>query len=251
MIQGSRYINGGGIIGLGFLRKLQSCIVNLPCRLLFGLPRGVTTYFRAYTRESAQVVVDEVLANGYEFALQSALAVKDHGMKVEELPIVLVPGKGKLKPTDVMVWFVVLVKVFILRLLYRPDSGRLVKFCLVGLTGLGVDTGILWLLTEKAGLFYIYSAVISTETAITTNFILNNTWTFRDRRYATSNVVSRFIKYNVTCIIGVGIKLGILTLMTEVFGLYYIISNIIGIAIAFLWNYFGSTKWAWREKDSS
>lgn len=254
MIQGSRYIKGGGIIGWGFIRKLQSRVANTLCGLLFGLPCEVTTYFRAYTRESAQVVVDEALADKYEFAVRSALAVKDHGLEIAEVPIVFVNrtlGKSKLKPTDVLVWFVMLIRMFISRLLCRPESGRLLKFCLVGLTGLGVDTGILWSLTEKAGLFYLLSAVIATETAIITNFILNDMWTFRDRKKLGSNLITRLFKYNITCVIGVGIKLGILTLMTEVFGLYYIISNIIGIAIAFSWNYFGSTKWAWRVKNDS
>ena len=251
MIQGSRYIKGGGIIGWNFIRKLQSRVANTLCGLLFGLPREVTTYFRAYTRESAQVAVDEALADKYEFAVRSALAVKDHGIKITEVPIVFVnrtQGKSKLKPLDVVVWFFVIIRLFIPRLLCRPGSGRLLKFCMVGLTGLGVDNGILWLLTEQAGLFYIISAVIATEVAIITNFILNDNWTFRDRKKLGSKLITRLLKYNITYAIGVGVKLGMLTLLTEVFGLYYIISNIIGIVTVFLWNYGGSTLWAWRVK---
>jgi len=245
MIQGSRYIKGGGIIGWNFIRKLQSRVANTLCGLLFGLPREVTTYFRAYTRESAQVVVDEALADKYEFAVRSALAVKDRGIKITEVPIVFVNrtlGKSKLKPTDVLVWFVVLLKMFLAR------QQRTFKFMIVGIVGFGVETGILWLLTEQAGLFYIISAVIATEVAIITNFILNDNWTFRDRKKLGSKLITRLLKYNITCVIGVAIKLSILTLLTEVFGLYYIISNIIGIVTVFLWNYFGSTKWAWRIK---
>ncbi len=248
MIQGSRYIKGGGVIGWGFLRKLQSRVANTLCGLLFGLPREVTTYFRAYSRESAQVVVDETLADKYEFAVRSALSIKDHGIKIIEVPIVFVNrtlGKSKLKPTDVLVWFLVLLKVFLAR------QQRTLKFLIVGLIGFGVETGVLWLLTEKAGLFYVISAVIATETAIISNFILNDNWTFRDRKHKGSNVLARLIKYNITCAIGVGIKLGVLTLLTEVFGFYYLISNAIGIMAGFVWNYGGSTKWAWRVKNDS
>lgn len=245
MIQGSRYIKGGGIIGWSFIRKVQSRVANALCGLLFGLPREVTTYFRAYNRESAQVVVDEALADKYEFAVRSALAVKDHGIKIQEVSIVFVNrtlGKSKLKPTDVLVWFVVLLKMFLAR------QHRTFKFMIVGIVGFGVETGILWLLTERAGLFYVLSAIIATETAIITNFMLNDNWTFRDRRHEGSSLFGRLVKYNVTCAIGVLIKLGVLALLTEVCGLFYLISNVIGIMAGFVWNYGGSTKWAWRVK---
>ena len=125
MIQGSRYIKGGGIIGWGFLRKLQSRVANTLCGLLFGLPREVTTYFRAYTRDSAQLVVENVRADKYEFAVRSALEVKDHGLKIAEVPIVFVNrtlGKSKLKPSDVLVWFAVLIRMFVTRQIRRLKS---------------------------------------------------------------------------------------------------------------------------------
>ena len=122
MIQGSRYIKGGGIVGWGFIRKLQSRVANALCGLLFGLPREVTTYFRVYSRESARLVVEEARADKYEFAVSSVLVVKDHGLEIAEVPIVFVNrtlGKSKLKPSDVLVWFAVLIKMFLARQIRR------------------------------------------------------------------------------------------------------------------------------------
>lgn len=255
MIQGSRYIKGGGIIGWGFIRKLQSRVANTLCGLLFGLPREVTTYFRAYTRESAQVVVDEALADKYEFAVRSALAVKDHGIKITEVPIVFVNrtlGKSKLKPTDVLVWFAVLLKMFLARQMRRLESGRFLKFCIVGLTGVGVNEGLFALLTsdrvwgEQSAVYY--AGVIAIETSIITNFILNDLWTFRDRRKSAGGTLSRLLKYNLTCAVGVGVNLGIFSLFYEVFDVHKLVSWLIGIAAAVLWNYGGSTLWAWKVK---
>lgn len=255
MIQASRYMKGGGIIGWGFLRKLQSRVANRICGMLFRLPSEVTTYFRVYTRESAQLVVDNVSADKYEFAVMSALAVKDHGLKIREVPVVFVNrtlGKSKLRTSDVLVWFVVILKIFLTRQIRRFESGRFLKFCLVGLTGVGVNEGLFALLTNLWGEQYVYHAgVIAIETSIITNFILNDIWTFRDRRKMAGRTLVRMLKYNLTCVVGVGVNLGVFALFYEVFEINHLVSYLIGIVAAVLWNYGGSTMWAWRAKRQS
>jgi len=254
LIQGSRYVRGGGIIGWNFRRKLQSRVANLICRILFGLPHEVTTYFRVYTRKSAQIVVSEICADKYEFAVVSALAVKDHGLKIKEVPVIFINrthGKSKLETSDVFVWLAVIFRIFLLRQLYMGGLRRFLKFCLVGALGVVVNMGLLWLLTEFFGLFYILSAAVSIETSILFNFALNDFWTFRDRRQLGSNTLARVMKYNLTCAVGIGVNLCVLVLLTEAFGIYYIISNLIGIAGATLWNFTISTLWTWRAKPSS
>ncbi|MFC1961561.1 GtrA family protein [Chloroflexota bacterium] len=253
LIQGSRYIKGGGVVGWNFRRKLQSRVANLIGKLLFNLPNEVTTSFRVYTRESAKVIVDKVSANKYEFAVASALAIKDHGLKIKEVPIVFVnrtQGKSKLRTSDVMVWLAVILRIFVSRQLSKIDLRRFFKFCLVGGSGILVNMGFLWILTEFFGLFYVLSAAVSIEASILTNFILNDFWTFRYRRYLVSNITKRALKYNLTCGVGVAFNLGILTLLTEVFGVHYLVSNFFGIVAATVWNYGGSTKWAWKISDS-
>jgi dolichol-phosphate mannosyltransferase len=254
LIQGSRYMRGGGIIGWNFRRKLQSRVANLICRMLFGLPHEVTTYFRVYTRKSAQIVVREIYTDKYEFAVLSALAVKDHGLKIKEVPVIFVnrtQGKSKLKTSDVFIWLAVIFRIFLSRQLHMGGLRRFLNFCLVGALGVVVNVGLLWLLTEFLGIFYILSAAVSIETSILFNFALNDLWTFRDRRQLGSNTLARVMKYNLTCAVGVGINLGILALLSEAFGIYYIISNLIGIAGATLWNFTISTLWAWRAKSPS
>ncbi len=58
---------------------------------------------------------------------------------------------------------------------------RFVKFCLVGLTGFCIQVGLTYVLTEKAGIYYILSLIITIAITTTSNFILNNVWTFKDR----------------------------------------------------------------------
>ena len=140
--------------------------------------------------------------------------------------------------------------------LLRPHAGlmrrqgeltRFLKFCAVGLSGVLVNMGLLWLLTEVAGLFYLLSAAISIETSIISNFLLNDYFTFPDRRSPRAkSFLNRLLKFNLVSLAGLGLNMGVLWLLTEVFGLYYLLSNLCGIAVATLWNYLVNTWWTWK-----
>jgi dolichol-phosphate mannosyltransferase len=250
LVQGSRYVKGGGIIGWNFIRKLQSRVANLFVKLLLGLPNEVTSCFRVYTRESAQLVVEEVRSLDYAFLVAATLAIKDHGFRIAEVPVIFtdrVHGKSKLKAAGALTWLALILKMFLCRHLHREESRSFLKFCLVGALGFLVNTGLLWILTDGVGLYYVLSSAISIEVSILFNFSLNDSWTFRNRKGLGNNILVRAIKYNLVCIVGAVLNLGILTLMTEGFGVYYLISNMVGMVVAVLWNYGGSTKWAWHK----
>lgn len=53
------------------------------------------------------------------------------------------------------------------------------KFCAVGGVGFLIAYGLLWVFTEKVGLWYMYSALVAQAVATIWNFSLNLKWTFR------------------------------------------------------------------------
>jgi putative flippase GtrA len=126
---------------------------------------------------------------------------------------------------------------------------RFFRFAAVGASGIVVNQGLLWLFTEIAGLFYLVSAAIGIETSIITNFILNDKWTFRDRS-GRKGMLRRGAKFNAVSVAGLAINVSVLYLFTESFGVYYLISNLLGIGAAFLWNYFVNLGWTWRHDES-
>jgi len=129
------------------------------------------------------------------------------------------------------------------------EKARFLRFCLVGLSGVGVNLGFLWLLTEHLGLFYLISAVFSIEISIVYNFILNEFWTFRDRVSHSSDkiMLKRMIKFNLICGVGAAINVLVLAALTELIGLYYLVSALFGIGVATLWNYGMNIKWTWNR----
>ncbi|MEM5797909.1 MAG: glycosyltransferase [Candidatus Aenigmatarchaeota archaeon] len=121
---------------------------------------------------------------------------------------------------------------------------RFFKFCLVGLSGIFINEGLLWLFTECFGIFYLISSLIAIECSIISNYFLNEFWTFRDRGGKAS--LKRFPKFNLVSFGGLLINFSVLFLLTEA-GVHYLLSNLFGIALATFWNYFLNLGWTWKE----
>lgn len=126
-----------------------------------------------------------------------------------------------------------------------------IKFAIVGITGIVVNTGILYILSDVFNIFYVVSSFFAIEASIISNFILNDIWTFGHKKdYTLNKVIHRFVSYQIVSIGGIIINMGTLIFLTETLGLYYLISNVIGICIAFSWNFLVNRKITWGKRTS-
>lgn len=121
-----------------------------------------------------------------------------------------------------------------------------IKFNVVGLSGVVVNEGVLLALTVS-GVYYLYASVLAIEVSIISNFLLNDFWTFRDRRHG--HIVTRLLKFNGLMIIGLGVNLVILFAFSTYLDVHYALSNLIGIGAAFLVRYWLSIRYAWIKEE--
>ena len=241
----SRYVEGGGSPGWSLARRIVSKGAAGLAHILLPSTRDVKDPLAGFFLFRRDGVADvDLQPTGYKILLE--ILVTGRLNRVAEVPYsfgVRKMGRSKLSARQ---------QIDYLRHIYSlmrrtGELWRFAKFCLVGASGVLVNMGLLWLLTEVAGLFYLLSACISGETSIVSNFLLNDNITFRDRRLPTAKAtLHRLGKYNLVSLVAVAINLGVLALLTEVFGVYYLISNLCGIAIATLWNFVANTSWTWR-----
>ncbi len=130
----------------------------------------------------------------------------------------------------------------------RHELGNVFRFGLVGLSGIFVNCGLLYLLTEYIGLFYLVSSAVAIEVSIVSNFLLNDHWTFRNRETRkVSAKISRFLSFQCVAMGGMLINISVLFVLTDFFGIYYIISNIIGILVTFSWNFIVNRNTTWKS----
>ena len=245
MAVASRYIEGGGCPHWGLSRRVISKVALVVSHLLLPSTRRVKDPLSGFFLFRRQNIVQARLKPiGYKISLEIMLAGRFK--RVVEVPYIFEDrsaGKSKLSPRQQIDYL-----KHILSLMARTgELKRFIKFCTVGLSGIIVNQGFLWLLTEFAGLRYYISALFGIEASIVSNFVLNDYFTFTDRRTGKGkSFLARLLKFNVICLAGAGIQYGLLMLFTSVFGVYYLVSNLIGIAVAFLWNYFMSSWWTWK-----
>jgi len=128
----------------------------------------------------------------------------------------------------------------------RTELGKIVRFALVGLSGILVNTGFLYLFTEIGGIFYLASSALAIEISILTNFIFNDFWTFKSRTGLIRQRWKRLASYNFLALGGMAVNMGVLYGLTAFFDVYYLYANIIGILFAFLWNYLTNRNITWR-----
>ena len=65
---------------------------------------------------------------------------------------------------------------------YVKNIGRkFIKFCLTGSVGFIIAYGLLWVLTEKVGFWYMWSALMAQVAATIWNFTLSLKWVFKDK----------------------------------------------------------------------
>lgn len=132
--------------------------------------------------------------------------------------------------------------------------GRLIRFGLVGLSGVVVDMAALYLLSEPTmlGLGLTRSKILAAEVAILNNFFWNDIWTFGDlakNQNTWKKRFKRFIKFNLICLAGLILNVLILNVLFNVFGINRYVANLLAIAVVTIWNFWLNLKLSWRVTE--
>jgi putative flippase GtrA len=126
---------------------------------------------------------------------------------------------------------------------------RPVRFGLVGLSGVVVNTSVLWALARGAHLPVPLASALATETAILSNFALNDRWTFRAARQ--HPLLMRLLRFNGVSLGGLTITILLLTLLTSYGGLHLLLANLLAIGAAMAWNYAVNSRWTWSDRPQA
>ena len=252
IVIGSRYMKGGDIEQWPFKRRIISLGATAFGRILFPEVTDPVSGFFAVRRE---VVAGAPLApRGYKILME--VLGRGEWQLFVEIPFVFKDreeGESKLRldtMTDYLRQCAGIARFAVVRRAgpVWEEWMRIVRFGIVGLSGIFVNMGLLYLLTEFAGLYYLISAVIAIEVSIVNNFIWNDIWTFG----AADNLrfdrkISRFLSFQAVSMGGLLVNMGVLYFLADIFGVYYLIANLVGILIAFIWNYAINRHYTWKK----
>ena len=126
---------------------------------------------------------------------------------------------------------------------------RFAQFGVVGLTGVLLNTLLLSTFQGQLGLGVLASTLIAAELVIVGEFTWNDVWTFGDiarQQRQWNQLVKRFMKFNIVCVMGLMIRAIILALLSGGLSFNIYAANLLAISALLLWNFWISLKLSWR-----
>ena len=127
----------------------------------------------------------------------------------------------------------------------KESVRQFIKFAVVGVANTLINLCVLYILTDFFKVYYIISAVFAFVVAVTNSFILNKIWTFKEN--IKDRAVKKYWKFFLVSVCALLVNLFFLYLLTDVFKLYYILSQVIAIGISLWINFFGNKMWTFRK----
>ena len=122
-----------------------------------------------------------------------------------------------------------------------------IKWFVVGGIGVAINLGLLYVLTDFLGIWYILSQGIAVAFSITNNFFMHRYWTFKNE-IDEPKTLERYIKFFIVSLIAMGIQLGLTFTIVENSTTYYIHAAILAILAGSAFNYLLNRKWTFEIK---
>ena len=119
---------------------------------------------------------------------------------------------------------------------------RFLLFSLIGGLGVGVHLATLWTALTVGASFAVAQAV-ATIVAMTGNFLLNNLFTYRDRRLRGWRIVSGLASFYAVCGAGAAANVGVAAYIAG--GHSWWLAGLAGAAVSAVWNYAMSSIFTW------
>lgn len=245
IVVASRYVEGGGVEKWTLTREVISRVAKIIPRFLFAKLRTVKDPLSGFFLFRKKVIEGiELNPIGYKILLE--ILVKGNHNRVVEVPYVFKGrerGKSSFNKTE---------QINYLKHLWRlmrsqREAERFGKFCIVGASGVIVNESIYWLLTRPGGLRDIYAVAVSIEMSIISNFVLNDLWSFKDRRSGgAGSMALRAFRFNLICGVGAALNYGFFYLFTRTFDLFDMLALLMAIIIAMTFNFVFNKWWTWQ-----
>ncbi len=251
IVVGSRYVDGGGV---GEWNSRRVAVSRLATRL-GQLAIGVTltdpmSGFFLLRRETIEAAAHDLSGVGFKILLD-IFASSPAPLKAVEIPYTFRPrevGESKLDNAAAMDFAVMLLDKTVGR--YVPV--KFLIFSAVGGLGLVIHLMALFLGHRLGGLEFGVAQTIATLTAMTFNFFVNNTLTYRDRRLRGWAMLRGWASFSLACSVGAIANIGIAVYVFENWAaggaLTWVWSAVAGVLVGAVWNYAVTAVYTWGRR---
>jgi putative flippase GtrA len=111
---------------------------------------------------------------------------------------------------------------------------QLIKFGIVGCSGLVIDFAITYFFKEYVGLNRFIANALGFGAAVTNNYFIHRFWTFKNNE---KRIAQQFLKFLMVSIIGLGLNTLCIYTIQQWGHLSFYVAKFIAIVLVFIWNY--------------
>ena len=241
---GSRYVAGGAADGLTERRESVSRFgTRLANWLLGSRVSDPLSGFFAIGRDPFEHTVRRLSGIGFKI-LVDILASAERPLRVVELPYSFRPRHVGTSKFDSLIGAEYL-QLLIDKALNGLLPARFVLFCAVGGSGLLLHLGVLWATHEW--LSFAWAQAAATFIAMTSNFFLNNSLTYADRRLKGRRIAWGLLSFYVICAFGAVANVGLASFLYDAQGAYWGLAGLAGALVGAVWNFAVSSIVTWRR----
>lgn len=246
IVVGSRYVTGGGIGDWSSRRAGISSFATRLSRLICKTEiHDPMSGFFAMRRPFFERAMRRLTGQGFKILLD-LLASSPQPARVKELPYDFRKRlKGESKLDALVAWeFGMLIAD---KLVGHIVPVRFALFALIGGVGVVVHMMTLWLAFTLAGVQFAAAQTTATVVAMTSNYFLNNVFTYRDQRLKGWRAVRGLLSFYVVCSFGAVANVGIASYVFAADQVWWL-AGIAGVIVGSVWNYAVSSVFTWKRR---
>lgn len=248
LVAASRYVEGGSAQSFsGGRGRISRLATRLTQRILGTSLSDPMSGFFMMRRDSFDAIAGRLSPAGFKILLD--IATVGSGLRVGEQPFVFRSrhdGESKFN-AQIGLEFLGLLLAKLSNGLVEP---RFIFFAIVGAIGIAVNLGVLKaaMLVWPDHASFTLAQSVATFFAMTSNFLLNNSLTYRDRRLRGWGMLGGFIGFCLIGTVGAVTNVGLASWLFYRQGEVWWLAGLNGAVMGVLWNYAMSSMFIWRTR---
>lgn len=244
LVIGSRYVEGGGTGEWSGGRLAGSRAASWLARAVLRTDvRDPLSGFFMLRREVLHAALPRLSGIGFKILLD-LLTSSPGTLRTRELPYQFRPRfAGETKLDTLVAWEYLMLLAD--KLVGRVVPVRFVLFSLIGGLGVATHMATLAVLFRGYGVSFAVGQAVATYAAMTGNFLLNNWFTYRDRRLRGWRLAWGWASFAVVCSVGALANVGIASYVYNYRYVGWVPAALAGVLISSVWNYAASALFTW------
>jgi dolichol-phosphate mannosyltransferase len=246
LVIGSRYTSGGGIGDWNLKRTWLSGFGTRLARLVCKADvADLLSGFFMCRREVFEQALRRMSGQGFKVLLD-LLASSPEPMRVRELPYRFRQRQhGESKLDTMIAWeFGMLLAD---KLIGHVVPVRFALFAMIGAFGLVVHLASLWMSLNVFGFEFAVGQSVATAVAMTSNFFLNNQFTYRDQRLSGLPLLRGLVVFYLICAVGAVANVGVASYAFTSSHAWWL-AGVAGAVVGSVWNFAMSSVFTWRRR---